>query len=150
MGRTDARGDLLVPNLLPYYGNRISIADSDVPIERMVARRELTLAPPYRGGAIAEFPAPREQRLSGRLVAGAGLPAIRGALALSATVTLTGARTVETWLGSGGEFYVEGLEPGRYAVTLTAPQLRCSASIDVPVADAPVVRLGDVPCEAAR
>jgi outer membrane usher protein FimD/PapC len=83
-------------------------------------------------------------------VAGAGLPAIRGALALSATVTLTGARTVETWLGSDGEFYVEGLEPGRYAVTLTAPQLRCSASIDVPVSDAPVVRLGEVPCEAAR
>lgn len=150
MGRTNARGDLLVPNLLPYYGNRISIADSDVPLDRMVARRELTLAPPYRGGAIAEFPAPRELRLSGRLVAGGGLPAIRGALALSATMTLTGATTVETWLGSDGEFYVEGLAPGRYAIALAAPQLRCTASIDVPVSDAPVVRLGDVPCEAAR
>jgi outer membrane usher protein len=150
MGRTDARGDLLVPNLLPYYGNRISIADSDVPIDRMVSRRELTLAPPYRGGAIAEFPAPREQRLSGRLVAGEGLPAIRGAVALSATVTLTGASTVETWLGSDGEFYVEGLEPGRYAIALAAPLLRCDASIDVPVSDAAVIRLGDVRCEATR
>ena len=150
MGRTDARGDLLVPNLLPYYGNRISIADSDVPLERMVALRELTLAPPYRGGAIAEFPAPREQRLSGRLVAGDGLPAIRGPVALSAAVTLSGARTVETWLGGDGEFYVEGLAPGRYTVTLAAPQLRCTASIDVPVSDAPVVRLGEVACEAAR
>ena len=83
-------------------------------------------------------------------MAGDGLPAIRGAVALSAKVTLTGARTVETWLGSDGEFYVEGLEPGHYAIALSAPQLRCSASIDVPVSDAAVVRLGDVACEAAR
>ena len=35
MGRTDRHGDLLLPNLLAYYGNQISIADADVPADRI-------------------------------------------------------------------------------------------------------------------
>ena len=32
VGRTNRNGDVLVPNLLPYYGNRLDIADEDVPL----------------------------------------------------------------------------------------------------------------------
>ena len=146
MGRTDARGDLLLPNLLPYYGNRISIADTDVPIDRMLSARDVTLAPPYRGGAIATFPAPRQQRLSGRLVAGPGVPAIEGPRALSARVSVAGQVSSETWLGAGGEFYLEGLDAGTYVLDVIGPDLKCRAAIDVHDSDAPVLRLGDVPC----
>src|SRR5438105_3629784 len=48
VGRTDSNGDLLVPNLLSYYGNRLSIEDRDIPLNYEVAAVEKTIAPPYR------------------------------------------------------------------------------------------------------
>ena len=148
MGRTDRRGDLLLPNLLPYYGNRITIADTDVPVDRTIPANEVTLAPPYRGGAIAEFAAPRQRRLSGRVVLPDGSP-IDGQRALDATARITGAAAVETWLGLGGEFYAEGLEPGDYVLEVTAPGFRCTSTFQVPESDAAVVRVGDVVCTPA-
>ena len=148
MGRTDRRGDLLLPNLLPYYGNRITIADTDVPVDRTLAATEVTLAPPYRGGAIAEFPATRQRRLSGRVVLPDGAP-IAGQRALDATARIAGAVAVETWLGAGGEFYAEGLEPGDYALEVTAPGFRCTSTFRVAESDAPVLRVGDVLCTPA-
>jgi outer membrane usher protein len=147
VGRTDRRGDLLVPNLLPYYGNRLSIEDTDVPIDRMVTSRDMTLAPPFRGGAIAVFPAPRDRRVSGRLVADAGAPTLKGRRALDAVVSISGASAEHTWLGTDGEFYLEGLEPGTYLLDVTAPDLRCQATIALPTSDLPVIPLGDVPCK---
>ena len=136
-----------MPNLLPYYGNRLSIEDTDVPIDRMVSSRDMTLAPPFRGGAIALFPAPRDRRVSGRLVADPGVPALQGRRALEAVVSISGVAAVQTWLGADGEFYLEGLEPGTYLLEVTAPDLRCQATIALPNSDVPVIRLGDVPCK---
>jgi outer membrane usher protein len=145
MGRTDRQGDLLVPNLLPYYGNKISIADTDVPIDRTVTRRDATLAPPFRGGVIAEFPAPRQQRLSGRVVLSDGSP-LDGPRALDSAARIAGRTSTDTWLGAGGEFYVEGLGPGAYTLEVSAPGFRCSGRFEIPDTDAPVVRVGDVEC----
>src|SRR5207247_1312297 len=44
VGRTDSSGDVLVPNLLPYYGNRLSIDDRDVPLNYEVQGIEKTIA----------------------------------------------------------------------------------------------------------
>lgn len=150
MGRTDRYGDLLVPNLLAYYGNRISIEDTDVPVDRALASRDVVLAPPYRGGAIAEFPALRQRRLAGRLVATGGLPELRGQLAVDATLYIDTPRgVVETWLGTDGEFYVEGLEPGTYpARVASSDEFTCHARLVVPGNDAPVIRLGEISCAA--
>jgi outer membrane usher protein FimD/PapC len=137
-----------VPNLLPYYGNRLSIDDTDVPIDRMVNSRDVTLAPPFRGGAIAVFPAPRERRASGRLLADGDLPALEGRRALEAVVSLSGPSSAETWLGADGGFYVEGLEPGTYVVEVSAPDVKCRATIELPASDEPVVRLGEIFCRA--
>jgi outer membrane usher protein len=147
MGRTDQRGDLLLPNLLAYYGNRISIADTDVPVDRTLASRDVILAPPYRGGAIAEFPAPRQRRAAGRLVASGRMPALTGPRANDAVVVIeTPAGPVETWLGPQGEFYIEGLGPGEYVIRVVSGEARCEASVSMPADDVPVVQLGDVPC----
>ena len=57
MGRTNGRGDTLVPNLLPYYANRLGISDQDVPFDREIETVEQAVAPPYRGGALVTFQA---------------------------------------------------------------------------------------------
>jgi outer membrane usher protein len=64
IGKTGRRGDLLVPDLQPYYGNVLNIADGDIPLQYAVPDVGVTLAPPYRGGAVAVFDVQRVQRVS--------------------------------------------------------------------------------------
>ena len=68
IGRTNRGGNLLIPDLLPVlrqraehrrhrYSNRVHDPGCDV-----------TLAPPYRGGAVVLFPVRRIQRVTGTVV----------------------------------------------------------------------------------
>jgi outer membrane usher protein FimD/PapC len=41
VGRTNKEGNLLVPNLLSYYGNILNISDQDVPLDNSVAAYDL-------------------------------------------------------------------------------------------------------------
>ena len=139
MGRTDCHGDLLLPNLLADYGNQISIADADVPADRSLLYMQLLLATPYRGGAIAEFPATREWRVTGSLTVVGNPGILRGQRALDARLTVeTPSGPIDSWLGADGEFYLEGLAPGAYIVQVSAGEFRCDATLRVPVSDAPV------------
>lgn len=150
MGRTDGRGDLLVPNLLAYYGNQISIADVDVPVNRSLSYRQLLLATPYRGGAIAEFSATRQWRVTGTLTAVGDPAGLRGQRALDARLSVdTTQGTVDSWLGASGEFYLEGLAPGAYVLRVDAGDFQCDAALAVPVSDAPVIRAGDIACASS-
>jgi outer membrane usher protein FimD/PapC len=63
IGRTNRRGNLLIPDLLPYYGNELNIADTDIPIDYTVPDVRITLAPPYRGGAVVPSGAGASDRL---------------------------------------------------------------------------------------
>jgi len=147
VGRTGRRGDVVVPGLLPYYGNRLSIADSDVPIDRDLQRNEMVLATPYRGGALALFPAPRPWRVSGRVVLLRGaelvIPA-NGALTVS-----TGGGAIESGLGSDGAYYFEGLSPGDYAARLEFGGDVCDLTLHVPSSNAPVIKAGVATCSLA-
>ena len=61
VGTTNKNGNLLIPNMLPYYGNRVGIEDKDIPFEYNINATEMTIAPPYRGrrgGAIPRQESP--------------------------------------------------------------------------------------------
>lgn len=144
VGRTDRRGDLVVPNLLAYYGNRVSINDADVPIERDLPKDAMLLAPPFRGGAIALFPAPRPNRVAGQFVV------VRDRAVLSPanwglTIT-TQAGSLSSGLGGDGAFYLEGLAPGDYQAVIAGDGLSCRATLHVPASDQPVTRTGVTTC----
>jgi outer membrane usher protein len=146
VGRTDGRGDLLVPSLLPYYGNLLSIADEDVPLAMTIRRRTLTIAPPAGGGALALFPVSRDRRVMGRveiLDHGATLVPAYGRLVVS-----LGGTTIESPVGGGGEFYLEGIEPGAHPATVEHDDVPCSFTLVVPDDGSPVTRLGLVRCLA--
>lgn len=68
VGRTNRKGNLLVPGLLPYYGNTVSIAEQDIPLDRSVEATQRIIAPPFRGGALVTFPVRRTQHSTGRVV----------------------------------------------------------------------------------
>lgn len=146
IGRTNARGDLLVPNLLPYYGNSLRIADEDVPLTMTIRAKELTLAPPFRGGAVALFPVVREQRVTGFLrVIRKGVLTIP---AYGRVVVQDGTSTIESPIGRDGAFYLEQLPMGPVAARVEFDGEACEVLLEVPASDAPVTPLGTLTCEA--
>src|SRR5690606_23718971 len=44
VGRTDARGDLLVRGLIPYYANQVALDPSQVPLDHEIVRGSARLA----------------------------------------------------------------------------------------------------------
>jgi outer membrane usher protein len=144
IGQTNARGDLPVPNLLAYYGNRLSIKDEDVPLDRRVDTVETTVGPPFRGGAVVVFPVQRIQTLSGSLLlehAGRVAAPAFGQL----TVTAAG-QSFDSPIGRQGEFYFENLPAGRHPAVIEHEEATCRFTLEVPVSTAPVVDLGTVRC----
>ncbi|HVS33385.1 MAG TPA: fimbria/pilus outer membrane usher protein, partial [Thermoanaerobaculia bacterium] len=112
IGRTDERGNLLVPNLLPYYGNRLRIDDRDVPLRYDVQAVEATVAPPFRGGALVDFMVREVRTVTGTMIVSAGgneVVPVYGQITLAA-----GGATFVSPLGGGGEFYFENISTGAY------------------------------------
>lgn len=110
VGATDSDGDLLIPFLLPYYGNRISIADEDIPLTRSIDRTERIVAPPYRGGALARFAARPVQGVTGfiqMLRDGTAITPAYGQLIVD-----LGDKVMESPLGERGQFYLESIPTG--------------------------------------
>jgi outer membrane usher protein len=146
IGRTDSSGDVLVPDLLSYYGNRLGIKDTDIPIDYEVGATEETVAPPYRGGALVKFPVERVQSLRGRVVVqepGRELIPSFGQF----TLDVDGAKVVSP-LGSGGEFDFQNLAPGLHRGVVVFREGICHLSLQVPRSNEQFIDLGTVRCSA--
>ncbi len=147
VGTTNANGDLLVPNLIPYYGNRIGITDQDVPLDYEIGSVERTVATPYRGGAVVEFPVKRVTAVTGRVVVvRAGTEAVPSFGEL--TVTGPGGEAQASPVGGDGAFYLEDLPPGRYPAAVESKESVCRFTLAVPVSPSAFVNLGTVRCTA--
>ena len=144
VGRTDRNGNLLIPDLLPYYGNRLSIADQDVPMDRSVEATQRIVAPPFRGGALVVFPVRPFQNSTGRVVllrAGERIVPVFGQLTV-----LAGGRTYESPIGDNGEFYLENAPAGRYTAQILYQQRTCELTITIGASTNGVLDLGLVEC----
>lgn len=152
-GQTDARGELFVPQLSPWYENQIGIDAGRLPIDYGVPRLQQRVALPERAGIVVDFEARPVKALAARLVR----PGPHGVQPLArAIVRLRGAgRDVETATGLQGELYLEGLSPGRYQGEAEAGsgegdgQARCRFVLEMPDNDEVLVEAGDVRCEPA-
>lgn len=144
IGRTDADGNLVIPNLLPYYGNRLSIGDSDLPVDYSVEQTERVVAPPLRGAAIAEFRAKPTRYFRGRVVVSTGgrrAPPSYGELA----VHMPGASAISP-IGKEGEFEIEGVAPGTYPATVTYTGGKCAFRVVIPTSTKPIANMGTLLC----
>lgn len=143
MGVTDARGDVLVRGLLPYYPNRIGYDDADVPATWRTGVNQQDVAVPRHGGAVVSFDA-------------APLHAIAGSVRLAqpgaGTLRLRGAqREIETRIGNSGRFYFEDVPAGKYAVEIDLDDgAHASCALQVPAIVAGVTQLGQIDCTHAE
>jgi outer membrane usher protein len=144
VGRTGRRGDLLIPDLQAYYGNLLNIADTDVPLTHAVPQANMTLAPPYRGGALAVFPVQQIRRVVGRVRILDGADE-RTPEYGQMTVKLDG-ESVDSPVGTNGNFYFENLRAGRYTATVEDRDGSCSFVVEVPSTSGSVVNLGALTC----
>jgi outer membrane usher protein len=148
IGKTDGDGNLLVPSLLPYYGNVLSVADQDIPFNFGLTATRQRVAPPYRGGAVVTFTATKLQ-----FVTGTALLEIEGETVVPSygQMTITaGGRTYESPIGLGGEFYFENLPVGRHVAVIEYNGTTCEVTLAVPESKEPAIGLGAVRCAVPR
>lgn len=147
VGTTNGSGDLLIPSLIPYYGNRIGIADRDVPVDYEIGSVERTVATPYRGGAVVEFAVKRVTSVTGRVLiveAGTEKAPAYGEL----TVTGSDGKKQISPVGGDGGFYLENLSPGRYPAAVEYKEAVCRFTLVVPASASSFVNLGTSRCAA--
>lgn len=149
VGRTDARGRVLLPNLASYANNFASIKDKDVPIEYSIDKVGKSFSPSFRSGTLVPFRIERLRTFTGRLryvMGGVTLP-----LEFHLVVVEAAGRTIELPTGKNGEFYAENLPAGRSRARVQLQGSRCEFTIDVPAVQETFVALGDImTCHVAR
>ena len=144
IGTTDTKGDLLVPSMLHYYGNRIGIDDKDIPLDHDIGATERIIAPPSRGGAIVTFPVRRVQSVSGTVVIDdhgtTVLPAYGQII-----VAVDKKETVSP-LDEAGNFYLENVPPGSYSAEVQYEAGACTFSLAVSSGSTALVNVGTIRC----
>lgn len=77
VGRTDATGQLLVPDLRPYEDNRIGIEQADLPLDAQISTMEQSAVPYSHSGTLVRFQVdhPHGALLTIELESGEDLPA---------------------------------------------------------------------------
>jgi outer membrane usher protein len=130
IGRTNHRGDLLVPRLLPYYGNHVGINAIDIPFDRSLGTTQRLIGTPIRAGTLVRFEAPEVQAWLGSLRVvwgGESIVPAAGDLLLR-----RGDEPARFPLGADGAFYLEGIGGGLWHATLLFDGERCSFELTLP------------------
>jgi outer membrane usher protein len=140
IGKTDASGNLLVSNLLPYQINKVGIDQSSVPLEYEIDDTDKTVSVPRLGGTIVRFGIH-------------ALHAARGTLRLGGQAVHYGSATVliedkptKTLIGLDGSFYFSDLPGGKYVLHADTANGRLRCPLKVPGSSSPVIDLGPIDC----
>lgn len=132
---TTSGGQLLVPDLMPHYANRIAIDPADLGLDYELDAIERLVAPPYRGGVRVDFGVRKTLYVRGRIVRD-GVALVHGRLVVGKQ---------RSALGDAGEFELEGLGPGRHEGEAMSSGATCRVQLEVE-GDGPIIDLGVVPC----
>ncbi len=145
VGRTDARGDLLMRELIPFYPNKIALDPSAVPLNYQVLTPQREVAVPRNTGALVRLEVQGLRAATGfvHLREGAAtLPAEYGAMTVRG-----GGRTYESVLGGGGRFYFEDLPPGEYEIEVESGERLARCILVLPAQAEPgIADLGELAC----
>jgi len=148
VGTTDAKGDLLIPSLLSYYGNRIGIDDKDIPLDHAIGATELTIAPPYRGGAIVSFPVRRVLSVAGTVIVEEGgkeIPPAYGQIGVKIDE-----HDMTSPFDEAGNFYLENVPPGSYAAEVQYATGVCTFQLVIKASGTSLAHVGTVRCIVER
>jgi outer membrane usher protein len=144
-GTTNANGEIVLPNLVSYYDNDVSIDPKGIPVNYEIERVRRHVSPPVRGGSVVEFPVTRLQGFTGYLYVveqGERKPAQYWGLRLK-----NAGVSREFTIGKGGEFYLKNLSAGTIPAAIFWQDRECHFELNIPKTDAIMVDMGEQTCE---
>jgi len=144
MGETPGSGRLVVPGLVSYYDNPISISSRDLPVEYSLKESTKHVSPYYRSGGVVRFEIERFRAVEGRIYwieKGRRVPAEFAGLEVTAE-----GRTIQTVTGEKGFFYIEGLGSGEYPARVFKEGRECRFTLAVPESLEVFLKVGEISC----
>lgn len=140
---TNEQGVAIVPRLLAYQNNAISIDEQDLPLNAKVGELRQTAVPWYRSGVIIDFDVKRQLDAEILLIDEAGKPLAKGG-----RVRLEGSNEPFI-ITAGGRVYVTGLAPKNRLIVDQpgSPASRCVVDFDFTPSNDPLPDLGTMTCK---
>lgn len=137
---TDSKGYALIPRLLPYQNNPLSLSAEDLPLSTQIGSLQVNAVPRYRSAAFVKFPVSnnRGATLTIKLEDGKPLPA-------GATVQIVGDKQTFP-VGLDGELYIIGLS-AHNELEANWNQQHCRIVVDMPETKDPLPDLGTFTCK---
>lgn len=144
IGRTDENGNLIVPNVLSYYGSRLGIAAEDIPLDMQIDQSERIVSTPLRGGALVRFPVKRMRLYRGHArIEQQG----RQIIPSYGEIEVSRGDDVETSpLGKEGEFELPDLTAGSYRAKITYRADTCVFDFQAAAGVTVVIDVGTIVC----
>ena len=139
VGRTNARGELLVPGLLSYDANRISVDADDLPFHLEIEELEVLVTTSERGGALVEFRPKPIRSVRGRIQRDES-PVRHGLL-----VVHVDGEERSFVVGSRGQFELD-LAGGVYQAQFVDARSSCALVLRIPEGESSIVELGALEC----
>lgn len=141
-GKTDDQGNLLIPNVGAFGRQDVSLDDKQLSMQYNVARKRVTIAPPYRSGTLVTFGGRKLRAVTGFAwledASGTRKPIASRSWSLARS---DGLLAIET--APSGDFYLEDGPPGRYTGVLRLDGKVYSCGLVIPDFEEPVHELRD-------
>lgn len=106
MGVTDSTGRLMIPGLLPYQANQITMDSGDLPLTAAVTKTKEAVAPYFRSGLLVEFDVRDTRGVLLQVNWPDGTPVTEGSMAKIA------GRDEAFPVGRNGRLYLQGVSAG--------------------------------------
>jgi outer membrane usher protein len=148
MGKTDSRGTIVLPNLVSYIDNSVSINDKEMPINYSLSRSTVYIAPLLRSGTFLKFDTAKIQAVTGRL--GIKTDGTIKPIEMKEIAIVIEGKKVLFPTGRDGEFYIENISPGIHSATVNYMNRSYIFSLTIPKSDDMIIDLGGVTIEDNR
>jgi outer membrane usher protein len=145
IGRTNDRGELFVPDVLPYYDHKFSIELTDLPLTTSTSSTQRHVTPGQRSGTIARFDLRKMRSVAGTLYIEEGPTAHR--VHYGDFIVVLETRELMSPVDDAGRFYLEDLPAGRYPARIVEGTVTCTFRLDVPDVGEAVIEMGEVRCQ---
>jgi outer membrane usher protein len=144
IGKTDKKGNVIIPDFHSFIDNKIDIAYRDIPINYTIPTLTQYVSPPYRGGSLVRFDVTKIQAISGRIFVvdnGKKIPLESGNMWVR-----VGEKTIRGLVGIGGEFYIENVPRGKHPAQVTYKSRICNFELTIPESEDIWIDIGEVTC----
>ncbi len=146
---TDRKGRVLLTDVFSYGKNAVTIDSSTLPEDVAVDQTTRELAPAYRGGNVVHFNLRHVRTFVGRLRVTNGSTTLIPAFG-RLSVSLANGKTLDSELGTAGNFYFDALPPGSYAAKASFRGGTCLFPLVIPAASRVQTNLGELTCQLIK